>query len=77
MVTVDAPTAKAAKSVIDVMVMLTPACLIVIPMRLGSDLFESSLLRLFQPVKKYSLWFFCGDTVKLDIIIKQGGYPNG
>jgi hypothetical protein len=50
LITVDAPTAKAAKSVIDVMVMLTPACLIVIPIRLGSDLFESSLLRLFQPV---------------------------
>ena len=46
--TVDAPTAKAAKSVIDVMVMLTPACLIAMPTRVGRDLFESSLLRLFQ-----------------------------
>lgn len=46
--TVVAPTAKAAKSVTEVIVMLTPACFIVVPILIGKDLFDSSLSRLFQ-----------------------------
>lgn len=47
-ITVVAPTAKAAKSVTEVIVILTPACFIVMPMRTGNDLFISSLFKLLQ-----------------------------